>query len=43
MLAERCIEMQKYLYFYFIDYSKAFDKVRHDKLFNIVEHLDIRY
>ena len=25
----------------FIDYSKAFDKVRHEKLFNILEHLDI--
>ena len=28
MLAERCIEMQKDLYLCFIDYSKAFDKVR---------------
>ena len=35
MLAERCIEMQKDLYLCFIDYSKAFDKVRHEKLFNI--------
>ena len=41
MLAERCIEMQKDLYLCFIDYSKAFDKVRHEKLFNILEHLDI--
>ena len=41
MLAERCIEMQKDLYLCFIDYSKAFDKVRHKKLFNILEHLDI--
>ena len=40
MLAERCIEMQKDLYLCFID-SKAFDKVRHEKLFNILEHLDI--
>ena len=29
------------LYLCFIDYSKAFDKVRHEKLFNILEHLDI--
>ena len=41
MLAERCIEMQKDLYLCLIDYSKAFDKVRHEKLFNILEHLDI--
>ena len=41
MLAERCIEMQKDLYLCFIDYSKAFDKGRHEKLFNILEHLDI--
>ena len=41
MLAERCIEMQKDLYLCFIDYSKAFVKVRHEKLFNIIEHLDI--
>ena len=41
MLAERCIEMQKDLYLCFIDFSKAFDKVRHEKLFNILEHLDI--
>ena len=33
--------MQKELYLCFIDYSKAFDKVRHEKLFNILEHLDI--
>ena len=33
--------MQKDLYLCFIDYSKAFDKVRHEKLFNILEHLDI--
>ena len=25
----------------FIDHSKAFDKVRHEKLFNILEHLNI--
>ena len=33
--------MKKDLYLCFIDYSKAFDKVRHEKLFNILEHLDI--
>ena len=32
---------KKDLYLCFIDYSKAFDKVRHEKLFNILELLDI--
>ena len=41
MLMERCIEVQKDLFIGFIDYSKAFDKVRHDELFNILEGLDI--
>ena len=41
MLAEIYIEMQKDLYLCFIDYFKAFDKVRHEKLFNVLEHLDI--
>ena len=40
-LMERCIETQKDLYLCFIDYSKAFDKVRHDELFKILEELDI--
>ena len=35
------LSMLKDLYLCFIDYSKAFDKVRHEKLFNILEHLDI--
>ena len=41
MLMERCIEVQRDLYICFIDYSKAFDKVRHNELFNILEELDI--
>ena len=41
MLTERCIEMQKDLYLCFIDYSKAFDKVRHEDLFQILNALDI--
>ena len=41
MLMERCIEVQKDLYICFIDYSKAFDKVKHNELFNILEELDI--
>ncbi|GFS16897.1 RNA-directed DNA polymerase from mobile element jockey-like [Elysia marginata] len=41
MLIERCIETQKNLYICFIDYSKAFDKVRHKELFHILDSLDI--
>lgn len=36
MLVERAIEAQNYLFICFIDYSKAFDKVKHDKLFEIL-------
>ena len=35
-LMERAIEVQKDLYLCFIDYSKAFDKVRHSDLFDIL-------
>ena len=41
MLMERCIEVQKDLYICFIDYSKAFDKVKHEKLFEMLNQLDI--
>ncbi|GFS10292.1 retrovirus-related Pol polyprotein from type-1 retrotransposable element R2 [Elysia marginata] len=41
MLMRRCIETQKDLYLCFIDYSKAFDKVRHEELFHILDSLDI--
>ena len=35
-LMERAIEIQKDLYLSFIDYSKAFDKVKHSDLFDIL-------
>ena len=37
---ERAIEVQKDLYLCFIDYSKAFDKVRHSDLFDILLRLN---
>ena len=40
-IIERSIYVQKDLYLCFIDYSKAFDKVRHDKPFDMLERLDI--
>ena len=34
-------EVQKYMYLCFIDYTKAFDEVRHDDLLEILQNLDI--
>ena len=41
MLTERAVEMQKNLYLCFIDYKKAFDKVKHEQLINMLDLLDI--
>ncbi|GFN99687.1 endonuclease-reverse transcriptase [Plakobranchus ocellatus] len=41
MLMERCTEMEKHLHLCFIDYFKAFDKVRHVELFRMLEKLAI--
>jgi hypothetical protein len=40
-LIERSLEVNKDLYLCFIDYTKAFDKVRHDKIIDILEKLEI--
>ena len=40
-IAKRMIQVQKPLFVCFIDYSKAFDKVHHDKLFDILQELGI--
>ena len=40
-IIEKCIEKQKDLYICFIDYVKAFDCVKHDKLLEFLERLDI--
>ena len=34
---ERIIQHQKHLYIAFIDYTKAFDRVKHRKLIDIME------
>ena len=39
-ITERAVEMQKDVYMCFIDYKKAFDKVRHDQLFEDLGKLD---
>ena len=40
-IIEKCIETQKDLYICFIDYVKVFDCVKHDKLMEFLERLDI--
>ena len=41
MLVERSIEKQKYVYVCFIDYSKAFDTVKHKLLVDRLHSLDV--
>ena len=41
MVIERTIEMKKDLYLCFIDYAKAFARVKHNELFGILSGLDI--
>ncbi|GFS13167.1 RNA-directed DNA polymerase from mobile element jockey-like [Elysia marginata] len=41
MIIEIAIEMKKDLYLCFIDNSKAFDRVRHDELYKILNSIDI--
>ena len=38
---EKAREFQKNIYFYFIDYAKAFDCVDHNKLWKILKELGI--
>ena len=40
-LCERGIEMQKNLFLCFIDYEKAFDRVKHQELFNMLINTEI--
>ena len=40
-LTERAIEIQKDLYLCFIDYTKAFDKLRHEEIMSILDSLNI--
>ena len=38
---EKASEFQKNIYFYFIDYTKAFDYVVHNKLWKILKEIGI--
>ena len=40
-LVERSVEKQKNVYTCFIDYSKAFDTVKHDSLVELLQSLDV--
>ena len=39
-IIEKAREFQKNIYFYFIDYAKAFDCVDHNKLWKILQELE---
>ena len=41
MLAEGALEVLKDLSICYIDYTKAFDKVKHEHLFDVLERLDL--
>ena len=41
VITERAVEMQKDIYMCFIDYANAFDKVRHQELFEDLDKLDL--
>ena len=41
MLAEKEIEKLKDLYICFVDYEKAFDRAKHKKLMEMLEHLEV--
>ena len=40
-ITEKAREFQKNIYFYFIDYVKAFDCVDHNKLWKILQEMEI--
>src|SRR5437867_10250879 len=42
MTCERSMEVNKNIYLCFIDYQKAFDRVRHDKLVEVMEKAGIK-
>lgn len=41
VLSQRCLDVNQDLYICFIDYSKAFDNVKHEKLMSILQRLNI--
>ena len=41
-IMEKAREFQKYIYFCFIDYAKAFDCVDHNELWKILQEVEIQ-
>lgn len=41
MLSERAIEMQNDLYLCFIDYTKAFDTIKHERMIELLQKLNV--
>jgi hypothetical protein len=41
VLVEKCLDMNHNLYICFIDFKKAFDKVQHQKLIEILQQLGL--
>ena len=41
MIIERALEVQKYLYICYIDFQKAFDTVKHEKMMEILEEIGL--
>ena len=41
-IIKKAREFQKKIYFYFIDYAKAFDCVDHNKLWKILKEMEIQ-
>ena len=41
LLAERALELQKDIFICFIDFAKAFDKVKHDHLLDLLQKLNL--
>ena len=39
-IMEKAKEFQKNIYFWFIDYAKAFDSVNHNKLWKILKEME---
>ena len=40
LLSEKAMEKQKDLYICFLDYTKAFDRVKHEKIIELLQRLD---
>ena len=42
MLGERAVGVKRDLHIWFLDYTNAFDKVRHEEMLEMLQNLDIK-